>query len=205
MRYALGVAACTLWVSLLCPSSATASPSSLLERVVPALPHGFRADASDPWGHKEGDQSAAQFAHYYNADLISPTELHEAGFLDAYSEFASAKTHKKSDYITVSLVRLASSAQAAALSSQFQQDLTTGLTPAPPGGSVRKLSISGIPGSEAYLSWFEGSAGLDAVFFRDGVVADIERTSPSKAAAKHFQAFARKLYARLKVGAPRFT
>jgi hypothetical protein len=153
-----------------------------------------------PWGHKEGEQDIDQFAAYYKPDLITPEKLQEVGFLDAYSQFASAKTHMKSDYITISLVRVTSGVQAVALTSKFQEDLTIGLTPAPPGGTVTRITISGIPGSEAYLSWFEGPAALDAVFVRGDVVADIERTSSSKTVADHFQTFARQLYARLKVG-----
>jgi hypothetical protein len=182
------------------PEAASAGTGSLLGRTVPTLPVGFRADTSDPWGHKQGEQDAEQFAAYYNPDLITAAELQEVGFLDAYSEFASGKTHRESDYITISLVRVSNRSAAAALTTKFQQDLTIGLTPAPRGGTVRKLAISGIPGSEAYLSWFEGSAALDAVFVRGDVVADIERTSPSKAVATQFQSFARKLYARMKVG-----
>lgn len=208
MKAAPSAVVCTLWLCLFLWSSTTwaqasvpsSQPGSLLEKAVPELPRGFRADARDPWGHKEGEQDIDQFAAYYKPDLITPEKLQEVGFLDAYSQFASAKTHKKSDYITISLVRVTSGVQAVALTSKFQEDLTIGLTPAPPGGTVRRITISGIPGSEAYLSWFEGSAALDAVFVRGDVVADIERTSPSKTVADHFQTFARQLYARLKVG-----
>jgi hypothetical protein len=178
---------------------------SLLAKAVPKLPHGFRADATDPWGHKEGEQDAQQFATFYNPQLITSVSLQENGFLDAYSEFASAKTHKKSDYITISLVRLSTGARAVELTSKFQQDLTIGLTPAPPGGTVKKIMISGIPGSEAYLSWFDGSAALSAVFVRGDVVVNIERTSPSKAVADRFPTFARQLYAKLKLGSTSVT
>jgi hypothetical protein len=41
---------------------------------------------------------------------------------------------------------------------------------------------------------------LDLVFSRGDVVADIERTTPSKEVANEFQTFARQLYAKLKIG-----
>jgi hypothetical protein len=152
-----------------------------------------------------GDQTADQFTAYYGPSWIPPGLLQQGGFIDAYSEFASAKTHRKSDYITISLVRLTSDTQAAELTSYFEQAQTNALTPAPGGGTVKKVSIPGIPGSEAYLSWFEGSAALDIVFERGGVVADLDRTTPSKTVAADFERFAQRMYRDLKLGTTSLT
>ncbi len=109
-------------------------------------------------------------------------------------------SHRKSDYLTISLVRVTNQAQAAELTSYFQQAQTNALTPAPGGGSVKKVIVSGIPGSQAYLSWFEGSADSDIIFERGGVVADLERSTPSNAVAASFTHFAERMYRDLKIG-----
>ena len=88
-------------------SPATSSKSvSLLEKVIPSLPKGFSSHLNDPWGHKMGNQTATEFAIYYDPALVSPTELQAGGFLDAYSVFASGMKHTKSNYITISLVEI---------------------------------------------------------------------------------------------------
>lgn len=180
-------------------------PSSLLEKVIPPLPHGFSARSNDPWGHKMGQQTANQFAAYYGPTWIPAGLLQEGGLIDAYSEFASANTHRKSDYLTISLVRLTSEAQAAELTSYFEEAQTNALTPAPGGGWVQKVLVSGVPGSQAYLSWFEGSADSDIVFDRGGVVVDVERSTPSRAVAADFTRFAQRMYRELKVDTPSLT
>jgi hypothetical protein len=185
--------------------AATKEPSSLLEKVIPPLPHGFSARSNDPWGHKMGEQTADQFAAYYGPTWIPPGFLQEGGLIDAYSEFASANTHRKSDYLTISLVRLTNEAQAAELTSYFEEAQTNSLTPAPGGGWVKKVTVSGIPGSQAYLSWFEGSADSDIVFDRGGVVVDVERSTPSKAVAADSTHFAQQIYRKLKIDAPSLT
>ncbi len=152
-----------------------------------------------------GDQTAAQFAAYYGPTWIPPGLLQEGGLIDAYSEFASANTHRKSDYLTISLVRVTNEAQAAELTSYFENAQTNALTPAPGGGWVKKVIVSGIPGSQAYLSWFEGSADSDIVFDRGGVVADVERTTPSKSDAAGFKHFAQEMYRELKIGTTSLT
>jgi hypothetical protein len=180
--------------------TATSRPTSLFEKIVPSLPAGFNARPKDPWGHRMGTQTAEEFAAYYGPAWI-PTGLLEAGgVLDAYSEFASAKTHRKSDYITISFVRLASDADATQLISMFEEALTRGLTPAPGGGTVKEIEVPGIPGSEAYQSWFEGSASFDIVFVRGSTVAELDRTTPSKAVATKFGHFAAATYRKMKLG-----
>jgi hypothetical protein len=79
------------------------------------------------------------------------------------------------------------------------------VTPAPGGGWVKKVMISGIPGSQAYLGWFEGSADSDIVFDRGGVVVDPERSTLSKAVAADFTRFAQRMYRELKIDTPSLT
>jgi len=183
----------------------TSKAASLLEKSIPSLPGGFSAQSSDPWGHRMGDQTAAQFAQYYDPLAISSRELEAGGFLEAYSEFASGKTHKKSDYLTISLVRLTNETVANEVARQFKDLQTQSLTPAPPGGSVKEILIPGVPGAQAYQGWFDGSAYSDIVFVRGGVVVDLDWTSPSRSAAARLPTFAKKLYRSLTFGSPRLT
>jgi hypothetical protein len=185
--------------------ASSSQPTPLFEKVVPRLPLGFKARANDPWGHKMGNQTAQEFAAYYGPAWIPPGLLQEGGVLDAFSEFASAKANEKSDYITVTLVRLASDADAVDLTSWFEEAQTNGLTPAPAGGTVKEVNAARIPGSEAYQSWFEGSASFDIVFARGSVVVDLDRTTPSKSVAHNFERFADDVYLNLNLGSTSLT
>lgn len=147
-----------------------------------------------------GEQTPDEFAAYYGPAWIPPGFLQAGGMLDAYSEFASARSHRKSDYLTISLVRVATDAQAAELTAFFEQAQTNSLTPAPGGGTVKKVTVPGIPGSQAYLSWFEGSADFDVIFDRGDVVADVDRTTPSRTVAADFAQFAQQMFKQLKLG-----